>query len=103
MEQMLAIASRQYEVFHVIVEEGSYYSSRPDETLAKWTNLLGQRVIKLSDHTKLAEVIVSAIQVAEGVDPLTVATSWDGTTNLVVRNAINSITYRDQNSGIVTL
>jgi hypothetical protein len=35
---------------------------------SRWVDLLGQRVIGLSDHTKLAEVIVSAIEVNEGRD-----------------------------------
>ena len=88
---VLAMAERQYHVFHVVVEEGSYARSRPDAVMSKWTNLLGQRVLRLSDHSKLAEVIVSAIQVNEGADAGAVSHSWSGATSLVVANAIGGL------------
>ena len=89
---VLAMAERLYHVFHVIVEEGHYASHFPDEVRSKWTDLLGQRVLRLSDHSKLAEVIVSAIQVNEGADPAAVSHSWSGATSLVVANAIGGLT-----------
>jgi hypothetical protein len=54
--------------------------------------LLGQRVIGLSDHTKLAEVIVSAIEVNEGRDRDAVAKSWGKDTARVVRRAVGALT-----------
>jgi len=90
-KELLSMVSRQYEVFHIMIEEGNYMRSAHDRVVNEWTNLLGQRAIKLSDHTKLAEVIVSTIQVMEGEDKSTVVSSWDGTTGLVVGSAINSL------------
>lgn len=89
---VLAMAERLYHVFHVVVEEGHYASVHLDEVMSKWTNLLGQRVLRLSDHSKLAEVIVSAIQVNEGADADSVSHSWSGATSLVVANAIGGLT-----------
>ena len=53
--------------------------------------MLGQRVIMLSDHTKLGEVIVSAIEVNEGAIADDVIGSWDGSTSLVVKDAISGL------------
>jgi hypothetical protein len=85
--QLLDLASRQYHVFHVIVQEGSNYRSHPGPVRGSWTDILGQRALMLSDHTRLSEVIVSAIQITEGANAEHVAASWGGGTALVVRGA----------------
>lgn len=75
---MLAMAQRSYDVFHVIVEEGSHARHHLDRVVASWREMLGERVIRLSDHRALAETIVSAIEVAEGRDPDHSAAAWGG-------------------------
>lgn len=82
---LLGMVSQNWEVFHLIVKPGSYSHDR-------WDALLGERSIKVTDHTKLAEVIVSTLQVIEGHDPKTVIDSWSGDTSLVVSSAISSLT-----------
>jgi hypothetical protein len=91
---VLAMAAKSWEIFHIIVEEGSYCRSRPDETKAAWRDLLAQRAIPISDHTQLAELIVSTIEVAEGADLGRVAGSWAGHTGSVVRHALEDLTGR---------
>ncbi len=66
--EILRDVQRTYDVFHVIIKEGDYASSHPDSTIKSWTKLLGQHVIQLADHKKLAETIVSIIEVVEGRD-----------------------------------
>ncbi len=85
---LLAEAERRFHVFHLVVEEGSFARRDPDAVLGAWRDLLGQRCLRLSDHTRLAEVIVSAIAVTEGADPAGIAASWGGGTALVVRRAL---------------
>lgn len=89
---LLAMVERTYHVFHVVVEEGNYARGHLPDVMAQWTDLLGQRVLRLEDHTKLAEVVVSAIQVNEGIDPDKVAGSWSGSTAMVVRRAVGGLT-----------
>lgn len=94
-EQLLAAVERNWHVFHVVIEEGSgpqHLSGGIARTKKDWTELLGQRVIMLSDHTKMAEVIISTIEVVQGRDKDKVAASWSGGTDLVVRDAIAGIT-----------
>jgi hypothetical protein len=95
---VLAIVERSYEVFHVIVEEGSFFQHDPKQVLRSW-KLLGQRVLRLSDHTKLAETIVSAIEITEGRDAETVASSWSGDTSVVVADAVRSLAPRKRGLG----
>jgi hypothetical protein len=95
-QELLTMVSRQYEVFHLMVEDGSYFRSYGDKVSEKWTKLLGQRAIRLSDHSKMGEVIVSTLQVFGGADTDAVISSWDKKTGLVVSKAINSLPDRIQ-------
>lgn len=73
---MLHEAQRKYDVFHIVVEEGDYASKHHDAVMASWTPLLGQRVLRMKDHTKLSEIVVSAIGVSEGHDADKIATKF---------------------------
>ncbi|MBV9704166.1 MAG: hypothetical protein JO163_15660 [Methylobacteriaceae bacterium] len=88
---LLAMASRSYEVFHVLLTRVGYATSNLNAVLATWAPLLGERLIKCDDHQRVAEVIVSAIQVAEGADRDAVAHSWSGSTAVTVANAIRTL------------
>lgn len=88
-EELLKMASEKYQVFHLVVEEGTNYER--DTTMEAWKTLLGQRAIPLSDHKDMAEVIVSLIQVNEGARKEEVIESWDGSTSVVVAKAIEGL------------
>lgn len=98
-EELLKMVSEKYEVFHLIVEEGSNYER--DRTRKLWTELIGQKAIPLSDHKEMAEVIVSTIQVNEGASKEDVVSSWDGSTSVVVANAIAGLSSAVVASGDV--
>lgn len=105
MADLLTEVSRRWEVFHVIVEEGSHARSYPAQVSGKWRDALGQHVLQLSDHTKLAEVIISAIQITEGASHDSVVKSWDGSTAMVVGKATAALSKSPKSSstGLVTL
>ena len=96
-EQLIEAVSRNWHIFHLIVMEGDFQqypaAAKYNE---QWSKLLGQRVIKLSDHTKMAEVIISTIEVTEGRDKDSVAHSWSGDTSIVVRDAIKGLAVADK-------
>lgn len=96
--ELLTAASKEWEVYHLIVDEPSHRFHHSGEGERMWNDLLGQRAMRLTDHTQLAEVIVSAIQVNEGADKDAVVGSWSGTTALAVSNAINGLT-KSENKG----
>lgn len=100
-KQLLDTVSQQYHVFHVIVEQGHYAQRHLTEVVNKWSDLLGQHVLRLSDYTKLSEVVVSAIDVISGKPSDDVIKSWSGDTSLVVAKAIGGLTKADGTSGSV--
>ena len=102
-EQLLNMVSKMYHVFHIVAEEGSHAQSHLPQVMSSWTNLLGQRVLRLSDHKKLAEVVVSAIEVNEGKDAASVINSWSGSTSVVVSRALGGLAKTGTKSrGVVT-
>lgn len=90
--QSLEMAQRCWEVYHIVVAEGSYARPDPMRVYAAWQGLLNQHVILLDDHTRLAEVIVSALQVAEGEQFEAVVKSWsEPATARIVRDAVKRL------------
>lgn len=102
-EHLLALVQKSYHVFHIVVEEGSHARSHLPQVLKSWEKLLGQNVLRLSDYTKLAEVIVSAIEVVEGKDAHEVAASWGGDTSLVIANSIKGIEKNKSDTKLITM
>jgi hypothetical protein len=102
-EDLLAMVSKQYHVFHVMVEQGSHFRSNGDKVVAKWSKLLGQRAVRLSDYTKFGETVVSLIQVNEGANKEDVIKSWDGTTSLVIKGVLDGMDLQqvDTSDGLV--
>jgi hypothetical protein len=91
--ELLALAERNYHVFHIIVEQGGECSSPAsrDRVFADWHALMGERAIPLSDYNHLSEVLVSTIQTNEGASKAAVAASWSGDTQLVVAHALKGL------------
>lgn len=102
-EELLDIVSKQYEVFHIVIEEGYHMRYHSDEVMKSWREVLGQRVLTISDYTKLPELIVSTLQVMNGESVDDVANSWDGSTGLVIKNSIKDLScdHKGEN-GLVT-
>lgn len=101
-KEVLAMAEQAYHVYHVVVEQGSHYRSYGDRVMDAWRDLLGQRVIPLSDYTKLSEVLVSTIALNEGADRDHVARSWSSETGLVVAHALQGLVAAGPSSGMAT-
>lgn len=95
---VLTMASKMWDIYHIIIEEGSYCRSRPDIVFSQWRDLLGQKAIPLSNHEDLAELIVSTIEVAEGAELDKVASSWSGSTALVIKDSLKSFSKRSTHS-----
>jgi hypothetical protein len=103
-EECVALASKTYEVFHIVLVNEGYCSGGSHRNVLKgWNEILPQRVIPLEDMSLLAETIVSTIQVVEGASKSAVASSWGTGTDLVIQNAIKDIAARAQLGGAVRL
>ena len=90
-EQMLKAAQEKYNVFHIIIEEGSFCRGRGVQTVAnEWSKVLGKKVILLRNSDYLSQVILSVIQINEGADPEEVIKSWqDDAIQSAVRYAVS--------------
>ncbi|MCB1053082.1 MAG: hypothetical protein KDC71_20950 [Acidobacteria bacterium] len=58
---VLAMAREKYDVYHIVIEQGSYFRQQPDRVRSEWRALLGQSVLYLNDYTRLAELIVETL------------------------------------------
>jgi hypothetical protein len=90
-EELLNLVGRGWHYFHLMTSEGSHMRSFGPAVTRAWTSLIGQHALLLTDHTRMAEVIISTIEVISGKDKDTVAKSWSGKTSLVVRDAIGHL------------
>jgi len=88
--ECLGLAQRGYEVFHILLRTG--FSSHPagfEAAEASWRPLLGGRLVVLDDYRNVAELVVSLIQVNEGIRPEDAAGSWhDPAAAKAVRSAL---------------
>lgn len=75
-EDILDASSIMYKPYHIIVAEGYYARRHLDEVRNAWQDYLGQRAIVLTDHTKIAELIVSILEIESGRDVDEVIASW---------------------------
>lgn len=66
--ELLAEASEKYQVFHIVIEQGSYCQAYPEKVKSSWTDLLGNNVLFLEDTEYLTEVVTATLQIASGKD-----------------------------------
>ena len=102
-EELLNAVSRDWDVFHLIIEQGNYYSNRyryHDTSLVddSFGELLGERAIHVSDYNKIAEIVVSILEALAGKDIDAICDSWDGSTGIVVRKAIEGLATTENNT-----
>lgn len=93
-EETLQDAQRKYDVFHIVIKEGSHARSHLDRVMSSWTNILGQHVIALANHKKLAETIVSTLEVVEGRDAIEVTRKFGSVVHDAVKHLPRSRTPR---------
>ena len=99
-EQLLNEVNRNWEVFHINIAEGNSYGRDVEQS---WKRYLGSHSITVDDLNKIPEVIVSIIQALAGESIDKIAASWDGSTAVVVKEALRglAITPISGDSGVV--
>lgn len=91
-DELVSLVTRNgWQYYHLMVAEGSYMRSNADRVKREWSKLIGQHALLLTDHTRMAEVITSILEVAGGKDKDAVTKSWSGKTSVVVRDAISGL------------
>lgn len=103
---LVKMIEANWHYYHIhVYDSGGYRHDRMDEYLTAWRQNIGERVVKLTDHHKLGEVVVSIIEVTAGRDKDAVAASWGHGTDLVVSTALSGLPTRPgtASTGPVTL
>ncbi len=91
-QELFDLAFPEWEIFHVIIKEGSHARRAFDEVKQSWEDVIGvQRTIPLDDHTKIGEVIVSVLEIASGKNLSKVVDSWNGNTSIAVANCLGAV------------
>lgn len=93
-EALLAQVSRRYDVFHLMVMDRR---SESTVKLPQWRKLMGERAISVTDVNAIPEIIVSLLECVAGRDKEDIINSWDGNTQLAVRNALGGLPARKRN------
>lgn len=87
--EALAEARQKYNVFHLIIKQGSFCRSSFGRVKAEWRELMGNRAIIVEDIRFIPQIIISLIQVNEGAEPEDVIGSWqDSEIGAAVRIAL---------------
>lgn len=90
--ELLREVSKKYEVFHFIIAQGSNCRLMGlDNVKEKWDEFLGERAIVVEDCNKIAEIIVSTLQLLNGEKIEKIVHSWDKETSKIVKNALIKI------------
>lgn len=101
-EELCNQVSRKYEVFHLIIAEGSNCRRMGvDMVQEKWSKLLGQHAIVIPDCNKIAEIIVSTLQIFHGESTAEVINSWDEETAKIVKTSLACLENPDTSGGLV--
>lgn len=87
-DDLLQTCQQNWNVFHLITPTGA---TEDQNAITKWRELLGERAIVIDDWKKMAEVVVSLMQVNEGQSKEDVIGSWDNQTGKIVAAAIKSL------------
>lgn len=98
IDELITQVNRKYEVFHLCLLQGSTYRA---QDLDKWQKILGERAIPISDYQKIPEIIVSILERMAGKSEEEIVKSWDGSTALVVREAIKGLSAKDAGGTLV--
>jgi len=88
-EELLNEVKRMYHVFHIHINEASYKNN--PNILNYWKNLLGERLIILDDHNRVAEIIASTVAVIHGADLNNIISGFNPSVALTVKNALAKV------------
>ena len=91
-EELLTEVSRKWEVYHLIVKPVYYQDPEKD-----WYQLLGDNSLYVENIDKIPEIIVSILELHNGKSVDDIVASWDGSTGMVVRKALNGLSTVENN------
>ncbi|MDD3029904.1 MAG: hypothetical protein PHS57_06465 [Alphaproteobacteria bacterium] len=88
-KELLDMLERRFDVFHLQVIEGPYDNT--GDHGERWRDLLGERVIPVTDYHEIPAIIVSTLEVMAGRPKADIIASWNGSTAVAVQEAIQGL------------
>ena len=74
---LISMVRPMYIPYHIIIAEGSHARAVGQDSLKReWSQYLGQNVLVLEDHTKIAQLIVSILEIEAGRSVNDAINSW---------------------------
>jgi len=86
-EELYKAACERWHVFHLIIAEGNFARQKLERVTGSWKQRLQKRALVLTKHEYASELMVSAIEVAEGRNPDDVVDSWGEPVSGVIAKA----------------
>ena len=104
-DELYQLVTKYYNVFHIVVEEGSHARSCLDKVVNSWKTVIGQHLVMLPNVNDLSEAIISTLQLANGMSTDEVIKDWDGSTAITtVKHVLKHLgNIHDNDTGIVIL
>ena len=91
-ETVLAEVSEKFEVFHIMINA----SEKDNNDI-----LVGRKMnIKYTEIAVIPEIIISTIQLTNGMDKEKIISQWDAIDQPIVRNAINQLNIVSENDEV---
>ena len=78
-----------YTPYHIIIAEGSHARRDVDGLKRRWREYLGNGAIVIRDHTKVAELVVSMLEVDAGRSIDEALSLWNDATKAVLRDSFS--------------
>ena len=107
-EALINALSENWNVYHLVIEEGNFYSGRyrdhdgPKKIEESWTPILGQNLVYVDNCENIPEIIVSILEADNGRDTTEILKDWDGSTAISVQYALKNMTVKNsKDSGLV--
>ena len=95
-EDLIAMVRPMYIPYHIIIAEG--HNARaigPTNVKNGWANYLNQNALMLRDHTKIAQLIVSILEIESGGTVDGSIRSWDSVTRRVLSETLDGYIIGD--------
>lgn len=90
--ELFELTCPEWNIYHIIIKEGNHASKFLDAVKKSWENVIGiQKTILADDYTKIAEIIVSVMELMSGKDKTSVVNSWGGSAAMVVNLALKNV------------
>jgi len=69
IQELYDDVSKSWEVFHMVIEQGSHYRYHGNAVDKSWRKVLGPRALNITDFNYVADVAVAAFDIVNGTDP----------------------------------